>query len=237
MFIDPFALQSSVGLAAPALSRLTPLIGPQTQAWGLGVPLTFAYTSGSGNVGFVGGTRGQQTTTREMTEAWDGDAMAQIATAAVNGTGHFRCEQAWKTAGHVGAGNFTCDAPISPSAFRFLIGWLFDLDQVNGGLGGSNAVAINVTQAYVEAAITVQQVGSLLVAAGWCMNYLTTPFTFTAGWTKLDERITDTDPARPCGAIASLISTATGSTTVRMSSNAAVTDTDWAMVVAEFLPG
>ena len=236
MFVAPFSMQSGgAGLVAPVLSNLTPLIGTEGATWGLGVPQVFPYTSTSGNVAFMAGTRGQLATTRDMVETWNADAMTEIATAAVNGSGHSRCEAAIKGAGSTGLHNLSVEALISAGAFRFLIGWAFDLDQIDGGIGGKNAVAINVSQAFVEATIVVQQAGSLLVAAGWSQNYLCEPYTFTAGWTKLDEKHSSTNPNRPSGAIAFMTATAAGSQTVRMSS--ALANTDWAMVVAEFLPG
>jgi hypothetical protein len=209
---------------------------PGTQ-WGLTNPTTLAYTSGSGNVALFACARNIHATADFITSDWAGDAMASLAQAKQNTPTNLTCAARLKTGGVIGAGTMTATHILSGNRMRHLLGWAFDLNQVNGGVGGANATVLAVTQSFVEVSLPVAQAGSLLVAAAWCQNEDVMPFSWSAGWTPLDSQILGAGD-QPCGSIASKISTASGSELVRMSGTVAgETSAQWAMAATEFLPG
>jgi hypothetical protein len=236
MFQAPFFFQQAGGVvAAPAISNRVAWTALDA-IWGGNLVLSQAFSSASGNVVFFGCARSTAATTRAMASDWNGDLMTELTTAKQDGPGNLRCEAGLKTGGLVGAG--TAHTMITPTTvdnrFRHFIGWLLDLDQVNGGVGGANAAVIAVSQTFVEVSLTVSKVGSLLIAAGWNQEENARPFVWSAGWTKLDEQNLAAGD-QPAGSLASKISTATGPQAVRMTGD--VANGTWAIAAVEFLPG
>jgi hypothetical protein len=91
-----------------------------------------------------------------------------------------------------------------------------------------------VAQDFVEVTLPVTQAGSLLIAAGWCNLNNARPFTWPAGWSKLDDQQLGAGN-EPCGSIASKVSTVAGSEAVRMSGDTVTSQ--WAIAAVEFLAG
>jgi hypothetical protein len=223
--------------AAPAIGNRTMMMRTDTTNWGNNTlpPLAFPHTSASGNVVYLGVARSTAATTRTLVPDWNGASMLPALTSAkLDGALNYVCQAALEAAGFIGAGDFHITGSTADDRFAYFLGWIMDLDHIRGGIGAAAANVIAVTQAFVEVSLAVTQPGSLLVAAGWCSSNNPRPFTWPAGWAKLDEQQIGTG-GQPCGSLASKISTAAGAELVRMTGDS--TTDHWAIVAAEFLPG